>query len=195
VLKERTSIWDTICDASGGETKVKNICSVCKASQVEKDRLTCVAAAERAEGEVTVDDGSSDVPESKSNMCCISCTLSQQQDFLDQKPLIQCYIEEQDHICMFLLKFHCKLDPIEMYWGWTKHSMFFGSVLSLTDDSFMQNITLHPTVNLRLQKGLSRKFLTQSTLSFFGSSFVRPGDIWMHMSELNYMLRRHLLTI
>jgi len=40
--------------------------------------------------------------------------LSQQQDFLDEKPCIQIYIEEKEHICLFLPKFHCELDPIEM---------------------------------------------------------------------------------
>ena len=123
VLMERTSIWDALCATAGGnEKKVKNICPACKASQVEKDRLARVAAAECAEGEAAIDDGVSDVPESGSNLCCVTRALSQQQDFLAEKPLIQHYIEGKGHICMFLPKFHCELDPIEMYWGWAKHS-------------------------------------------------------------------------
>jgi len=119
---ERTSVWDALCDAAGSEKCVKNICSMCKASQVEKDRLACVAAVEHTEGDVTVDDGVSDVLKLAHRYFCVTGTLSQQQDFLDEKPLIQTYIEEQGHICMFLPKFHCELDPIEMYWGWDKHS-------------------------------------------------------------------------
>ena len=37
VLKERTSVWDAICEAAGGEKRVKNVCIGCKASQMEKD--------------------------------------------------------------------------------------------------------------------------------------------------------------
>jgi hypothetical protein len=124
-----TSIWDVICDAaSGDKKKVKNLCSLCKASQAEKDQLTRVAAAEHAEGEVAINNGVSDVPELKTNLCCISRALSQQQDVLEEKPLIQQYIEDQGHICKFLPKFHCELDPIEMYWGWAKHSAFFAFI-------------------------------------------------------------------
>ena len=46
--------------------------------------------------------------------------IANQQDFKDKKPLIQLIIEEAGHKCSFLPKFHCELNPIEMYWGWTK---------------------------------------------------------------------------
>jgi len=58
---ERTSVWDALCDATGSEKRVKNICSMCKASQVEKDRLARIAAVEHTKGNMTVDDGVSDV--------------------------------------------------------------------------------------------------------------------------------------
>ncbi|QRV98629.1 DDE family endonuclease [Ceratobasidium sp. AG-Ba] len=52
--------------------------------------------------------------------CCMLRCLSLQQDFLDEKPRIQHIIEDAGHICMFLPKFHCELNPIEMYWGYAK---------------------------------------------------------------------------
>ncbi|KZT19890.1 hypothetical protein NEOLEDRAFT_1158895 [Neolentinus lepideus HHB14362 ss-1] len=55
-----------------------------------------------------------------SNTCCMCKVLAAQQDFKDEKPLLQIIIEEADHKCYFLLKFHCELNPIEMYWGWMK---------------------------------------------------------------------------
>ena len=58
---ECTSAWDALGDVSGSEKHVKNVCSMCKASQVEKDHLARVAAVECSEGDVTVDDGVSDV--------------------------------------------------------------------------------------------------------------------------------------
>ncbi|KAE9395496.1 hypothetical protein BT96DRAFT_826133 [Gymnopus androsaceus JB14] len=30
-------------------------------------------------------------------------------------------ITEAGHYCIFLPKFHCELNPIEMYWGWVKY--------------------------------------------------------------------------
>src|SRR6267154_6459138 len=46
--------------------------------------------------------------------------LSHQADFLAEKPRLQTVIEAAGHKCYFLPKFHCELNPIEMYWGWVK---------------------------------------------------------------------------
>ena len=125
ILKERTSVWDAICEAAGGEKRVKNVCIGCKASQMEQDRLTRIAAVDGIEGDVAIDDHTSDMQHTRTNLCCVTRALTQQQDFLDEKPMIQQYIESQGHICIFLPKFHCELNQIEMYWGWAKHSVFF----------------------------------------------------------------------
>ena len=125
ILKEQTSVWDAICEAAGGEKRVKNVCIVCKASQMEKNWLTCIAAADGIKGDVAIDDHTSDMQCTRTNLCCVTHALIQQQDFLDEKPMIQQYIESQGHICIFLPKFHCELNPNEMYWGWAKHSVSF----------------------------------------------------------------------
>ena len=70
--------------------------------------------------------------------CCMACLLSKQDDFHLQTSLLQQKIEAKGHKCVFLPKFHCKLNPIEMvysfnlnhfhilanhctqYWGWCK---------------------------------------------------------------------------
>ncbi|KIM58225.1 hypothetical protein SCLCIDRAFT_98789, partial [Scleroderma citrinum Foug A] len=31
------------------------------------------------------------------------------------------FIRDAGHKCVFLPKFHCELNPIEMYWGWCKY--------------------------------------------------------------------------
>jgi hypothetical protein len=69
--------------------------------------------------------------------CCMAQLLSKQGDFWLQESLLEQKIKARGHICMFLPKFHCELNPIEMvfnlffliishlkslqYWGWCKH--------------------------------------------------------------------------
>jgi hypothetical protein len=70
--------------------------------------------------------------------CCMAHLLSQQEDFQHQRSLLEKTITDQGHLCVFLPKFHCELNPIEMvssfstdvqqvlildvtqYWGWCK---------------------------------------------------------------------------
>ena len=53
--------------------------------------------------------------------CCATWVLEHQPDFLAQKSLVQETIEAAGHLCIFLPKFHCKLNFIEYFWGVVKH--------------------------------------------------------------------------
>ncbi|TFK79205.1 hypothetical protein K466DRAFT_579249 [Polyporus arcularius HHB13444] len=57
----------------------------------------------------------------KSQGCCMARLLSQQDDFMHQDSMLELTLKEAGHACMFLPKFHCELNPIEMYWGWAKY--------------------------------------------------------------------------
>ena len=46
--------------------------------------------------------------------CCMAQLLSKQDDFQLQESLLEQKIKERGHICVFLPKFHCELNPIEM---------------------------------------------------------------------------------
>ena len=46
--------------------------------------------------------------------------ISNQPDFKEQKCRVAEIVEERGHICIFLPKFHCELNWIEMYWGYVK---------------------------------------------------------------------------
>jgi hypothetical protein len=46
--------------------------------------------------------------------CCLACLLSQQDDFKNQPSMLEEFIKAQGHECIFLPKFHCKLNPIEI---------------------------------------------------------------------------------
>jgi len=46
--------------------------------------------------------------------CCMACLLSQQDDFNNQPSMLEMVIKSAGHQCIFLPKFHCELNPIEM---------------------------------------------------------------------------------
>ena len=50
----------------------------------------------------------------ENNGCCMARLLSKQDDFRLQESLLEQKIKAKGHICMFLPKFHCELNPIEM---------------------------------------------------------------------------------
>jgi len=46
--------------------------------------------------------------------CCMACLLSQQDNFKNQPSMLETFIHSRGHECIFLPKFHCELNPIEM---------------------------------------------------------------------------------
>jgi hypothetical protein len=50
----------------------------------------------------------------ESKNCCMARLLSQQDDFVNQTSMVETLITEAGHECLFLPKFHCELNPIEM---------------------------------------------------------------------------------
>jgi hypothetical protein len=53
----------------------------------------------------------------ESNACCNKRILKLQPDFAEQKSIVQETIEAAGHLCLFLPKFHCELNPIEYFFG------------------------------------------------------------------------------
>ena len=52
--------------------------------------------------------------------CCALHRLGAQPDFKAQKSILYEAIAKTNHMCDFLPKFHCKLAPIENFWGHAK---------------------------------------------------------------------------
>ena len=139
VVKERVSIYDKLVEEVGGEKKVIGKCESCRKSQVKKDAERRVAMAEAAGQEDTIDDADLDTAEgptieSDSKWCCLYRVISLQDDFVNEKPMIQHYLEERGHLCIFYLKFHCEFNSIEMLWGYAKYHEFL-NILSLSHTS------------------------------------------------------------
>jgi len=57
----------------------------------------------------------------ESQKCCLARLLSQQDDFVNQESMLKTLIKEAGHKCLFLPKFHCELNPIEMV---SLHNLF-----------------------------------------------------------------------
>jgi len=50
----------------------------------------------------------------KSQNCCMAWLLSKKDDFKNQASMLKTVITEPGHECIFLPKFQCELNPIEM---------------------------------------------------------------------------------
>jgi len=50
----------------------------------------------------------------ENNDCCMARLISKQDDFYLQESLLEQKIKSRGHLCVFLPKFHCELNPIEM---------------------------------------------------------------------------------
>jgi len=129
VLQERRSVYDRLVREVGGESKVFGKCSECQKSAAKKDAERRVALAEMAgqEDEISeadLEQATQAPAEQQNKWCCLSRVISLQDDFLNEKPEIQHYLEGRGHVCLFYPKFHCEINPIEMLWGYMKYREF-----------------------------------------------------------------------
>ena len=120
VLEER-GLWDGLCALNGGKALFGD-CSDCKMMQKARDALARSAAAQALFNDAEDKNAApkDNQRPNQSSTCCMHKVLSLQADFQAEIPLLQQVIEAAGHKCYFLPKFHCGLNPIEMYWGWVK---------------------------------------------------------------------------
>jgi hypothetical protein len=127
VLQKRKSVWHkftTICKERG--TKIVGKCTSCTKSQTRRDAERRIALAEAMgqDDAVSTEDTTlieSEIPSGVDEWCCMHRVLSLQQDFQSETSLVQSIIECAGHVCLFLPRFHCELNPIEMLWGYAKY--------------------------------------------------------------------------
>ena len=72
--------------------------------------------------------------------CCLPRILQNHKDFREQKSVLAEIIEGAGHKCVFIPKFHCELDPIEMYWGYSKAR--FRQVLKTSFDHAKEEVVI-----------------------------------------------------
>ena len=129
VIQERVSVYDKLVEEVGGEKKVVGKCESCRKSQVKKDAERRVAMAEASGQEDTIDESDLEAAEgpgieNSSRWCCLYRVVSLQDDFINEKPMIQHFLEARGHVCIFYPKFHCEFNAIEMLWGYGKYCEF-----------------------------------------------------------------------
>jgi hypothetical protein len=73
-----------------------------------------------ANDEGTNKEGTNEENTNKDKSCCWSKILSEQSDFINERPMLQTMIKDAGHVCLFLPKFHCELNPIELFWSFIK---------------------------------------------------------------------------
>ncbi|TFK67503.1 hypothetical protein BDN72DRAFT_913924 [Pluteus cervinus] len=110
--------------------KFHGVCAYCKKSQAARDAVQKEAREKQDEVEgsglpslntrgISQHDIDDNDP-NRSADCCMQRVLSLQEDFLQEKPLLQVLIERAGHKCLFLPKFHCEFNPIELVWAQVK---------------------------------------------------------------------------
>ncbi|POW15576.1 hypothetical protein PSHT_06968 [Puccinia striiformis] len=105
------------CAKTGAQQDLSNrVAQMAKRAEIQGYALSeqeCLA-------ELGVEVDSTVMAPSQSKTCCWSKILASQSDFQAEKPLLQMIIEEAGHQCLFLPKFHCELNPIELLWSYIK---------------------------------------------------------------------------
>ncbi|KIK52546.1 hypothetical protein GYMLUDRAFT_180001 [Collybiopsis luxurians FD-317 M1] len=106
--------------------------------------------------------------------------LELQNDFANEKPLLELVIEEQGHQCVFFPKFHCELNPIELVWGQMKR--YFRE---RTDGSFAKGKQLVPN-------GLDA--ITTATVRRYFQHCYRYMDAYKHglnVKQAEYAVKKY----
>jgi hypothetical protein len=121
---EERGLLDVLRAANKG--KVIGTCQYCRASAAKRAKFEEEARKKmEEEGErVYLDDAAIGIQFARNN-CCMSRILTLQSDFKNEKSMLELVIQQAGHKCIFLPKFHCELNPIEMLWGYAKRGAFF----------------------------------------------------------------------
>jgi hypothetical protein len=171
--------------------KMVGKCSSCTKSAVHKDAEHRIALA-KAMGQddaVSPEDitqADTEAPSAEDPWCCIYHVLSLQEDFLLEQPLIQIVIKDAGHVCLFLPRFHCELNPIKMLWGYAEYracTPYYSHARCILKWPVMQDIVVQQTEDLSLQRFLSHSASMLAMSSQYANFSRRAGDILMHISK------------
>jgi len=107
------------------------------------------------------------------------CLLSKQNDFQLQVSLLEQKIIAKGHICTFLPKFHCELNPIEMV------CLLFISLMSAKMSIYSTGVGASIGTGkfrkpiLGWHRGLHMSVLMHAQLRLSGNSSISLGSLWV----------------
>jgi len=115
----------------------------------------------------------------ENNNCCMACLLSKQDDFQFQESLLEQKIKAKGHLCIFLPKFHCKLNPIEMVCLF--YSLLYLPVSNVYSIGVGANTGTRKFTkqHLKEQRKLHKSALMGAQLRSSGDSLIVLGISWM----------------
>ncbi|KAF9510740.1 hypothetical protein BS47DRAFT_1487299 [Hydnum rufescens UP504] len=108
----------------------------------------------------------------ENDRCCMACLLSRQDDFVNQISMLEAAIINRGHLCLFLPKFHCELNPIEMYWGYAKYRYceVFKATFAEAKQTTIQSLDACPVETIRRFINRSWCFMSAYHLGLMGKA-------------------------
>ena len=111
--------------------------------------------------------------------CCMARLLSKQDDFRLQQSLLETKITERGHYCVFLPKFHCELNPIEMVFYLFNFPIILVNYICSTGAGPSTGTGRFIKLDLRTQRNVHANALTHAPLTLSAVFLTDHGDSWM----------------
>ena len=113
----------------------------------------------------------------ENDKCCMAWLLSKQDDFVNQVSMLETFINEAGHECIFLPKFHCELNPIKNGESIYYINLFYTKIpLFSTGDGSSTDIKIRHSKMRRMRRWLRS---THFPLMSLGNSSIALGGLWM----------------
>lgn len=111
------------------------------------------------------------------NRCCMSRFLSKEEDFANQESMLEKLIREAGHLCIFLPKFHCELNPIEMVFYIFSPALISLTIFHSTGDGQSTDTEKFPNPNGRIPKQQRRSTSTSAHQMLSNASLTDHGAL------------------
>ena len=119
----------------------------------------------------------------ENNTCYMARLLSKQDNFRFQDSLLEQKMKAKGHLCIFLPKFHCELNPIEMV------GLFYLLLYFPVSNVYSTGVGVNTGTgkltkqHLKVQRKQHKSPLIDAQLRLSGDSLITLGILWMHIGR------------